>query len=116
MTKKKHNVEIGLGERGTIVFKFNEALNHLVFEPVIGLSVAKKIIDLYLNIPTTNEKFLEYCASEGSQCPTCKSDQIEGGGLEVEGNTVVQDMSCKNCGADWLDIYTRSGFQMSVND
>lgn len=42
-------------------------------------------------------------------CPSCKSDQIEGGTLEWEGPTIRQRMHCLACDQAWIDIYKFDG-------
>jgi len=39
-------------------------------------------------------------------CPKCKSTNIEGGSLEMGGNQVWQEVSCIDCGLEFMDIYT----------
>ena len=50
----------------------------------------------------TNIQYVE----RSSRCPYCDHDKIESSGnLEVEGNTVFQDIECHTCGAMWTDQY-----------
>jgi len=46
----------------------------------------------------------EYLQGAG-YCPFCKSAQIEGDSLEVEGDAVYQDVRCLECEAQWQDEY-----------
>lgn len=46
-----------------------------------------------------------------SKCPKCKSDQIEGGSIEIEGNTAFQNVQCLDCDFDWNDLYTLTGME-----
>jgi hypothetical protein len=49
----------------------------------------------------------EYLARAGQVCPRCGSDQIEGGGgMEVDGTTVVNHMGCLECDFGWRDVYS----------
>ena len=55
----------------------------------------------------TNE---EYRQIGGAGCPTCESDQIEGGFFEVNGDESNQKMSCADCHSIWFDHYHLKGF------
>lgn len=46
----------------------------------------------------------EYAAEHGTKCPCCKSENISGGFIDVEGNTAFQRITCL-CGASWYDEY-----------
>lgn len=37
--------------------------------------------------------------------PKCRSYQIEGGPLDVEGGVVYQEIQCIVCGSHWTDVY-----------
>lgn len=52
----------------------------------------------------TGDDVLEYLQNAG-HCPFCKSVQIEGDSLEVEGDAVYQDVRCLECDARWQDEY-----------
>lgn len=56
----------------------------------------------------TLEEQADYVREGYGQCPYCKSDQIEGGSWENEGNIVWQRVSCFDCGRSWQDIYELS--------
>jgi len=52
----------------------------------------------------------EYIDSDGGYCPVCNSDNIEGtSGPDYCGNTVVFEIKCNDCQADWEEYYTLSG-------
>lgn len=38
------------------------------------------------------------------ECPCCRSRNITGGSFEVD-ETVIQDVWCHDCGAEWRDVY-----------
>ena len=44
-------------------------------------------------------------------CPFCGSEEITSASDPTveEGDEIVQDISCSNCGAYWLDTYTLTG-------
>ena len=44
-------------------------------------------------------------AQEWSQCPFCKSQDIEGNSVEVEGLESWQQMSCSRCQGTWAEVY-----------
>jgi predicted Zn-ribbon and HTH transcriptional regulator len=52
----------------------------------------------------------EYVESKGTRCPKCRSDQIEGDSLEVDGTDCTQDILCRSCGFGWTDVYTLVGY------
>jgi hypothetical protein len=41
-------------------------------------------------------------------CPNCDGDNIEGGGIDVEGVLAYQECSCDDCGAEWMDFFILS--------
>lgn len=47
-----------------------------------------------------------YQDNEGTKCPCCKLTDIEGGPVNIEGNSAWQSMTCSNCFATWDDVYT----------
>ena len=48
----------------------------------------------------------EYMDALGSLCPYCKSDKISCGDLVPSAELEVSlDITCKNCGKMWRDIY-----------
>ena len=51
----------------------------------------------------------EYVDRGYSRCPFCKSEEIEGGSLEVDGNHAWQEVICSACDAAWRDIYRLVG-------
>ena len=56
----------------------------------------------------TEKQIFEYVdkvEDEGSHCPYCKSDQVEGSSITVEGNHAYQEMSCADCDETWDDMY-----------
>ena len=52
----------------------------------------------------TKKQKSDYLKNSG-KCPYCKSDQIEGGSIEIDGETAWQTVSCLNCDKKWNDIY-----------
>jgi len=72
-------------------------------------------VDLDTNEPTKLEEIAgveqldaesksQYLQNAG-YCPFCRSVQIEGDSLEVEGDAVYQDVKCLECEARWQDEY-----------
>ena len=56
----------------------------------------------------TNE---EYLKNSGS-CPVCKGNQVEGDSVDIDGNEARQAVSCLDCDADWIDVYTLSRYEL----
>jgi len=52
------------------------------------------------------EKQKEEYLKDSSVCPFCKSSNIEGGPVEINGNEADQRVSCNECNKSWIDIYT----------
>lgn len=52
----------------------------------------------------------EYLQKGGGICPECRSDQIEGGAIDVDGPTASQSVGCNDCGAEWKDVYHLAGY------
>ena len=44
-------------------------------------------------------------SQEWSQCPFCKSQDIEGDSIQVEGPETWQEVSCQRCDGNWTEIY-----------
>ena len=56
--------------------------------------------------PMSNKDYVE---GEG-KCPVCKSTQIEGDSIDIEGKHAYQSVGCNNCGASWVDEYALTGY------
>jgi transcription elongation factor Elf1 len=52
----------------------------------------------------------EYIRRHGAECPVCQSNQIEGGFIEIAGNTARQHVHCLECGASWDADYNLVGY------
>ena len=55
----------------------------------------------------------DYIKSGYSKCPKCKSDDIDGGMVEVDAGTCWQPVSCNECHLEWSDIYTLAGIEVT---
>lgn len=51
-----------------------------------------------------------YVEKHGLVCPHCRSDDIEGGPVEIEDDYAFQEVSCSNCNASWNDVYELVGY------
>jgi hypothetical protein len=47
----------------------------------------------------------EYLAKNGTECPICHCNQIEGGNVEISVGSAFQEMHCTECEATWTDQY-----------
>ena len=45
-----------------------------------------------------------------NRCPACRSTDIEGGFVDVDGATATQRVRCHECEAEWTDTYHLSGY------
>mgnify|MGYP001565147231 CR=1 FL=1 len=65
------------------------------------------------NQPTLTPKDIKRYVNKGfSKCPFCKSDDIQGDSIEVDGHSVWQEIECMNCQAEWTDIYTLTNMEV----
>jgi transcription elongation factor Elf1 len=54
----------------------------------------------------TAEQKAAYLASGGTMCPFCDSHNISAGKLDSEGTGAYQEVECKDCEAEWNDVFT----------
>jgi transcription elongation factor Elf1 len=47
----------------------------------------------------------EWYLNHSANCPFCHSGQIEGGSVEIDAGGAWQEVSCVECGEQWVDIY-----------
>jgi hypothetical protein len=52
----------------------------------------------------------EYISKQGSICPACRSDNIEGEDIEVTSGGTYQNCWCLDCHARWVDCYALCGY------
>lgn len=52
----------------------------------------------------------DYVNNCGAYCPACRTTQITGGTIDIDGTEAFQEVSCNNCGASWNDLYRLVGF------
>ncbi len=48
----------------------------------------------------------QYIKNGGNCCPRCRSDNIEGKGVEIEKGKAYQPCFCHDCEHEWSDNYT----------
>jgi DNA-directed RNA polymerase subunit RPC12/RpoP len=53
-----------------------------------------------------------YIESGGVKCPYCRSENIEGGSRNMDGNWISFEVTCLECKRDWEDIYTLTGVEL----
>lgn len=54
----------------------------------------------------TDEKIKSYIKGESGKCLNCGSSNIEGGSMDVDGDTAGQEIRCWKCDLVWYDLYT----------
>tara|TARA_Y100000034_G_scaffold127663_1_gene180914 strand:- start:1019 stop:1420 length:402 start_codon:yes stop_codon:yes gene_type:complete len=61
----------------------------------------------------TEQEKKEYMDYFGGQCPKseCKSKDIHGGHIEMDGSTAWAVVRCDTCGYKWKDVFTLSGVE-----
>lgn len=47
----------------------------------------------------------------GNNCPHCGSDNIEGEHLEADGPSAFSNVTCKDCHAEWKEVYELVGYE-----
>jgi hypothetical protein len=52
----------------------------------------------------------KYVKKGGCICPGCGSDAIESRDSNADGDTVLVDTACGDCGLAWTDVYKLSGY------
>ena len=52
----------------------------------------------------------QYVKAEGGKCPFCRSRQIEGSSVDIDTGGASQEMSCLDCGKQWVDCYELTGY------
>ncbi|WP_321817029.1 MULTISPECIES: hypothetical protein [unclassified Paraburkholderia] len=57
--------------------------------------------------PMTNA---QYTAFRGVRCPSCGSSDVSGGFVNIEEGSASQTLCCGECGAEWTDTYTLTGY------
>ncbi|MDP8218653.1 MAG: hypothetical protein P9M03_08005 [Candidatus Theseobacter exili] len=72
--------------------------------------MAKKITKKIAAKVTATMTSEEYVKDGGCACPVCKSENIMGESLEADGANVWNTITCEDCGATWLDIYTLTSY------
>jgi len=50
-------------------------------------------------------KVAAYLAENGTVCPHCRSREITGGSVDINGNQAFQSVTCGDCHAEWTDVY-----------
>lgn len=55
---------------------------------------------------------IKYLSCQGSTCPVCDSEDIEGHIVEVSCGYAHQEVSCNFCDSDWSDIYDLVGMEL----
>lgn len=62
--------------------------------------------------PMTQE---EYKKNLGNLCPQCRSWEIEGEGVDIDGDEAHQEVTCMKCHATWTDTYKLASFNMHTH-
>lgn len=52
--------------------------------------------------------------AQGAKCPVCQKDNISGDNFDIEEGTVLQEMYCEDCEAEWTDEYHLIRYTRSV--
>lgn len=49
-------------------------------------------------------------AKNGTICPVCRSSELEGKGVNIDGKNATQEVKCSACSAVWFDHYTLTSY------
>jgi len=60
----------------------------------------------------TNKQKKSYLKNNYGSCPKCKSNDIEGSSVEIDGKETYQEVRCLECDLAWRDIYTLSNIEV----
>lgn len=100
--------EIGLADRGddhalfTAAVKARDALVEM--RAAAGDKDAVQVIEKHCSL----DEMRAMSASSGYSgigCPRCASTEVEGRGVEIDGSSARQEVSCGNCGKVWINSY-----------
>ncbi len=52
----------------------------------------------------------QYAKDNGEHCPQCKSNAVEGDGVEITAGGASQECYCLDCDATWIGLYELNGY------
>lgn len=55
----------------------------------------------------TNQEYIDH---GGTKCPYCGSYNLSGDHVQVDAGSAWQDVTCGDCGKEWQDTYTLTGY------
>lgn len=58
--------------------------------------------------PMTDAEFVN---AAGARCPYCRGSNVEYGESTVNGDGIIMERCCVDCGEDWSDVYALAGYQ-----
>ena len=61
-----------------------------------------------VSMKLTEEQKKAYMKDAANLCPFCKSPDISGGPVEIDGREAWQEVSCNECNEQWRDVYVLS--------
>ena len=53
----------------------------------------------------------EYIDDRGVRCPFCRTNDIRGEDINIEGGACSQEVWCNGCGEGWYDVYELRGYE-----
>jgi len=56
----------------------------------------------------TEQEYLK----NANECPSCSSDDINGGHADFDGDYCVLTVTCGECSLEWKDIYTLTSMKL----
>ncbi len=67
---------------------------------------------LYVKVDQDAVVKRRYLKDHGTRCPFCKSENIEGGHVDIDGGAAWQRCGCNDCNASWEDSYKLTGIEI----
>lgn len=59
----------------------------------------------------------EFIKARGASCPSCGSGYLKAEGeADFNGPTATYDMSCRECGASWTEVYKLVSYRSLTDD
>lgn len=64
----------------------------------------------------SEEAYIESSMTEGTSCPQCGAGdlKLQFGSFDLEGSNVFQEVLCTECGLEWSDRYSLTGYVVTA--
>lgn len=103
-------------EQGMVLVDFVNSLDvpsgsiFMEITPALALSLARQLDSTARQVMAdTGDTEAKYLVEDGVFCPKCGSLSITTAPIKSQTGGAAGDVSCCECGADWLDVYELIG-------